>query len=235
MRATVVIPARIGSTRLERKLLKPLLGETVLRRTIMACLAVDDIDIVVVTDSDEIMSSVVDLGCRMILTGNHKSGTERIASILDQIETDIIINVQGDEPLLDPNDLSKLISVTGFNKGVTSMYRKLEEDELLDSNTVKVFVKYSEACMFTRSPLFVKMDDCYKHIGIYGFHRKDLYTISKMTATDSSKANSLEQLSWMENGIPVHMMYTEKRYISIDTESDLVKAEIVLKHYENLH
>jgi 3-deoxy-manno-octulosonate cytidylyltransferase (CMP-KDO synthetase) len=236
MRATIVIPARLGSTRLERKLLKSLSGESVLRRTISACIRVPDVDVIVATDSDEIFSHVVDLGCRIILTGKCKNGTERVASVIDHITTDIVINVQGDEPLVEAEDLDRLITITELQQCVTTLYRKLEEDELLDGNVVKVLIDQKGlAGMFTRSPLFQKLDNCYKHIGIYGFSRSLLKKISDLDETENSRSNSLEQISWMENGIPVYMTFTEKRYISIDTEGDLKKAEIVLKHYENIH
>lgn len=225
MRATIVIPARLSSTRLDRKLLRDIAGESVLRRTIMNCSLVDSVRVVVLTDSEEILDHVNDRA-ECYLTPEVNSGTERICSFLDRIETDLVINVQGDEPFVNPNDINRIIFLLNELPGsIYTLDRLINEDEMVDRNCVKLHKEsWNGVNFFTRSPIFNRVSKIKKHIGIYGFSREILKRISEFEQTPNSRAESLEQISWMERGINILSLTTPFPYISIDTEADLKKA-----------
>jgi len=225
MRATIVIPARLSSTRLENKLLKEIEGESVLRRTIRNCFSSDLVRVVVLTDSKEILDHVNDRA-ECYLTTEVNSGTERICTFLDQIETDIVVNVQGDEPFVNSYDINRIILLLEELPGyIYTLDRKIKDEELLDRNCVKLHKQaWGGVDFFTRSPIFNQVDKIRKHIGIYGFNKEILRKISSMEQTLNSKLESLEQISWMENGINIRSLTTPYNYISIDTEEDLKKA-----------
>ena len=239
VRATIVIPARLSSTRLEKKLLREIEGESVLMRTIRNCFLTDPVRVVVLTDSKEIMDHVNNM-VECYLTPEVNSGTERICTFLDRIETDIVINVQGDEPFVNPKDLDKMISLLEEVPGcVYTLDRIIHDDELRDRNCVKIHKEtLHDVNFFTRSPIFNRIcNKIRKHIGIYGFSKEILRSISSMSQTPNSKAESLEQITWIENGISVRSLTTPYKYISIDTEEDLKKAiqYARLQKMEDLH
>lgn len=226
MEATVVIPARLSSTRLDKKLLKEIEGESVLRRTIRNCAASNLARVVVLTDSLVILDHVNDRA-ECYLTQEVNSGTERICTFLDQIQTDVIINVQGDEPFVNPKDINRMIAILAEEPVcVYTLDRIILEEELRDRNCVKLHKDISQDVnFFTRSPIFNRIRNrIRKHIGVYGFNKETLRRISTMSQTPNSRAESLEQITWMENGISVRSITTPYKYISIDTEEDLKKA-----------
>ena len=227
MKATIIIPARLGSTRLPGKLLKDIWGKTVIQRTIEGCQKVYNSKVIVVTEDQEIFDHIKEF-VEVYITPHFETGTERIISVLDKIDTDIIINVQGDEPFVKYKDLERMIEIlelTPDDKIIYTLDRVLNDSELLDRSCVKMYKQlWDEVAFFTRSPIFTCIGALKKHIGIYGFKKEYLYKIKDMEQTTNSKAESLEQITWMEKGASIYSIRVPSNYISIDTEDDLKKA-----------
>ena len=225
MRATILIPARLESTRLSRKLLRDINGKSVLRRTIDRCLQVNDVRVVVLTDSNEILEHLN--GCvECYITPSANNGTERIIKWINNIDDDIIVNVQGDEPFVSVRDLNRIIDILYQDKRyVITLDRSLYKEDLLDRSSVKLLKHiWGQVYCFTRSPIFTPNSILKKHIGIYGFTKETLLAISNLEQTQNSINESLEQITWAENGIMLNSLTTQEFYVSIDTEEDLKKA-----------
>lgn len=227
-RATIVIPARVQSTRLSRKLLLDLAGESVLRRTVMKCSQVRDVRVVVLTEDVEIQEHLDDLSeiCECYLTEHFNSGTERIVSWIDNISTGVVINVQGDEPLVESRDLDRMIDMIIENPSyVYTLDRPMKKSDYQDRSSVKMYkMPWHEVAFFTRSPIYYPIPEISKHIGIYGFSLSKLKEISELTAAKNSLEESLEQITWLENGMRIVSMRTHNEYISIDTIDNLNEA-----------
>ena len=179
----------------------------------------------------------------MVITSpEHQSGTDRCAEVaLQHTEYDVIINIQGDEPYIDPAQISKVASC--FNEPgtqIATLVKKVQnEQELLNPNSPKVVVnKLSEAIYFSRSPLpyvrgqeqqnWLRHYTYFKHIGIYGYRADILQQITKLPVSSLEKAESLEQLRWIENGYKIKVAETELETYAIDTPEDLAKARKLL-------
>ena len=234
-RATILIPARLSSTRLPRKLLREIQGESVIRHTINQCLRVENVRVVVLAEDQEIVDHISDL-TECYLTPEAKNGTERIIKWLDNVITDVVINVQADEPFTSPRDLERMIQLMDEKTySVITLDRNLHEYELRDRNCVKLLKHmWDDVAIFTRSPLFSAYTDFKKHIGIYGFKWGILKKIGEINPTPSSINDSLEQVSWMEHGINIISIRTPENYISIDSELDLKKANEYANGYEEI-
>ena len=234
MRATILIPARLDSKRFPNKLLESINGETVIRRTIKKCLEVENIRVVVLTEDAEIHDHVWGL-TECDITPIANNGTERIFNWLSQVDTDIIINVQGDEPFVSPRDIERLIHLLEIeNDTIFTLDRGLDRDELRDRNTVKLMkYEWDEVYTFTRSPIYTIYSRFKKHIGIYGFRKSILESIAPLETSVNSLAESLEQLTWMDNNWLIKSITTQEKYISIDTELDLQKAIKYAKESES--
>ena len=215
-RATIIIPARLGSTRLPNKLILDINGESVIRRTIKGCLKVDNVRVLVLTEDPILLEHVKDL-CESYLTPACKNGTERILGFLDKIYTDIVINVQGDEPFVQHKDLERMISILNEHPNIIQTFdRDLKNSECYDPNNVKMLkLPGSNIIGFTRSPLFLE----------------NLEKIRMIEPTINSIRESLEQISWLENKLSMSSIRTTYPYISIDTREDLIKAN----KYANLY
>ena len=232
-RATILIPARLGSTRLPRKLMLDLNGKTVIQRTVEGCQRLDNVRVVVLTEDQEIYDHVSPY-CECLITKKCSSGTERILTAIDDIDG-IILNVQADEPLVHPRDLDRMIDLLKENTGyIYTLDRDLYESDYKDRNHVKLYKEeWDEVFLFTRSPIYKNIMGMGKHIGIYGFNKEILLKISNMEPSLNAVAESLEQLTWIDNGLRILSLSTWSKYISIDSEDDYKKAKIYLKrNYE---
>lgn len=224
MSVTILIPARLNSSRLPNKVLLNIGGRSMIQRTIDSCSKFVYARIVVLADDQEIVNHLNGYN-DVYLTPEANNGTERICSFLSNIDTDIILNVQADEPFVSAGDLKKIVDqIKKDPSNVVTLCRNLEPGELLDRNAVKILVNDNSSIMFTRSPLYGMSNYIYKHIGIYGFHKSVLKKISRLQQTKNSIAESLEQITWMDNGINIKCIKTNSSYISIDTPEDLKKA-----------
>ncbi|OJV51975.1 MAG: 3-deoxy-D-manno-octulosonate cytidylyltransferase [Bacteroidetes bacterium 43-16] len=239
MKVCALIPARIGSTRLANKLLIDLEGKPVIRRTYEAALQTGLFDqVIVVTDSDEIESVIRSCGGEVIRsTRAYESGTDRIAAAAQDIEADIFINVQGDEPFVQHQPLAQLIALfQDAEVQVGSIRKPIYEKTLTDSpHIVKVVCdRYENALLFSRSPIpYARNPEAsltyYQHIGVYGFRKTALLLFPTLAQTTLEKVEQLEQLRFLENGIAIKMTTVSEMGIGIDVADDIERAIAYLK------
>lgn len=246
MRILAVIPSRYGSTRFPGKSLAKIGSLSLIQQAYTHAKRIDLLsDVIVATDDERIVKNVEEIGGKVMLsTTNHSNGTERCAETASQqdIQPDIVINIQGDVPFVEPEHLFKLIKCFDDKEvEIASLCKKItESDTILDVNTPKVvFDKHKNALYFSRSPIpFIRgkeqtewgrSSSFYKHIGIYAFRNKTLQEVVKLPKSPLETAESLEQLRWLENGYQIRMAETEVESISIDSKEDLKVAEAYRK------
>jgi 3-deoxy-manno-octulosonate cytidylyltransferase (CMP-KDO synthetase) len=230
-------PARLDSTRLPGKLMMNLNGTPIILHTLSNTIKTNLFDeVYVVTDSKEIYEFLLNHHKNVLFSKkNHDSGSDRIAEFAKDMEVDIIVNVQGDEPLIDKNSLNKLIETFKLddkNKiDLVSLMKVISNNkELENPNNVKVVTDVNDfALYFSRSPIpFNRESDLkvkyFKHIGVYGFRKRSLVDFYKSKPTKLELIEKLEQLRYLENGIKIKMVITDFDGISIDTMEDLIKA-----------
>jgi len=247
MKKVIVIPARLDSSRLPKKVLLELKGKTVIQRVYEQCLKVKNIDgVYIATDSSEIEEVCRSFTNHIILTkSSHQSGTDRIGEAVAGIDCDIIVNVQGDEPFIDPNLIEELVhSFDDDQVYMASAMSKIENiKDLQDPNVVKVVVDtQNNAIYFSRAPIpfprdhqeiiqlneQLKKHNFFRHIGIYGYQKDFLAKYIKMDQTNLEKLEKLEQLRVIENGFKIKMIEAASSLIGIDTQEDYEEA---LKKY----
>jgi 3-deoxy-manno-octulosonate cytidylyltransferase (CMP-KDO synthetase) len=244
MKIIGIIPARYGSTRLEGKPLKDICGKPMIQYVYEAAQKVDLLTkVVVATDDQRIVEAVEKFGGQAHLTSvDHKTGTDRIAEVARNIEADIVVNIQGDEPLLDPRQIDEAIQPMMDSQSlmVCTLCRPLQsEEDLEDPNLVKtVFDLKGNALYFSRSliPYPRKTDGhrAYEHIGIYAYRKKFLMQYVQMPQTPLEISESLEQLRILENGIRLKVVVTrfEEKSLSVDTAEDLEAVRRIIGTYQ---
>ena len=236
MKIIAVIPARLNSTRLPNKLLRDIYGKTLIRRTYEATKnsSLFD-DVLVVTNSEEILKELKNNQIKFLFDKNqYETGTDRIAGVASDINADIIINVQGDEPFINAKTIKLIINVfkNDFDKsvGIVSVMTPFSDDlELNNPNNVKVITdKANNAVYFSRHPIPFKRNINtsvpYKHIGVYAFRKESLLEFSKLNIGDLEKSEKIEALRLIENNIKIKMIISDEMFVGIDTEDDLKKA-----------
>jgi 3-deoxy-manno-octulosonate cytidylyltransferase (CMP-KDO synthetase) len=234
-----IIPARYASTRFPGKPLVDIAGKSMIQRVYeQAKKCISLTEVIVATDDARIFDHVIGFGGVAVMTStDHQSGTDRCAEVaLKYPEYNIVINIQGDEPYIDPEQISKLISC--FNESdtqiATLVKKVLTNQELYNTNSPKVIInKFSEAIYFSRTPLphirgqepqnWLQHFTYFKHIGIYGYRADILQLITKLPVSLLEKAESLEQLRWIENGYNIKVAETELETYAVDTPEDLKK------------
>lgn len=243
MKITGIIPARYASTRFPGKPLVEINGKTMIRRVYEQCKAAKSLhEVIIATDDDRIRQHAEEFGANVCMTDpQHPSGTDRCAEVMQLLsdKPDVIINIQGDEPFIQPEQIDLLCS--SFDKKeveIATLIKKIERsDELFNHNTVKVVMdKSGRAIYFSRHPIpynrnfpeneWLKHSDYYKHIGIYGYRSAVLSQITKLKKTNLEIAESLEQLRWLENGFSIHTRITAMESVGIDTPEDLKKVGV---------
>jgi 3-deoxy-manno-octulosonate cytidylyltransferase (CMP-KDO synthetase) len=237
MKIIAVIPARYASTRFHAKLMEDLGGKTVILRTYEAAKKSHLFDAVfVVTDSDLIYNEIVSNGGKAIMSiKEHESGSDRIAEAVENMEVDIVVNVQGDEPFIDTAALEKLIEVykndTEKKVDLASLMSEIKDEaDINNPNNVKVVVNQNGfALYFSRSvipyPREVNVGVRYmKHIGIYAFRKQALMDFYNLPMKSLEASEKLEQLRYLEFGKSIKMVETSHIGIGIDTKEDLEKA-----------
>lgn len=245
MKILGIIPARYESSRFPGKPLIDIAGISMIRRVYEQTLKSTSLSkVVVATDDKRIYDHVKSFGAEAMMTSDkHLSGTDRCGEIaLNYPEFDILVNIQGDEPLIDPLQIDLLC--TCFNKADTSIAtlvkKVVSEDELFNENTPKVIInKQLEAVYFSRSTIpflrgikhenWLSNHTFYKHIGIYAFRNRTLSEIIQLPVSILEKAESLEQLRWIENGYKIQVAITELESQAIDTPEDLQKILTIIK------
>jgi 3-deoxy-manno-octulosonate cytidylyltransferase (CMP-KDO synthetase) len=232
-----VIPARFESTRFLGKPLIDLDGKTMIERVYLQAKKSNALsNVVVATDDQRIFDAVKAFNGEVILTSNkHQSGTDRCAEVSKKlIGYDAIINIQGDEPLIDPKQINLVANCfNDISTELATLVKRIETpEELFNYNTPKVIInKKSEAIYFSRQVIpylknvaldeLLKNHTFYKHIGIYGYRTTTLDIISKLKVSSLEKAEMLEQLRWIENGFKVKVAETKIESLAIDVPADV--------------
>lgn len=232
LKAICVIPARYHSTRLPGKPLKDICGKPMICRVYeRAKLSKSVAEVIVATDDERIFDAVEKNNGNAIMTrADHKTGTDRLAEVAEKIsDADLIINVQGDEPLIEPSLIDELVAefVADENLQMATVATELTDAaEIQNPNNVKViFDKNNDALYFSRSQIPYPRNDgiakTYKHIGIYAYRRNFLLHYAKMDSTPLEQTESLEQLRALENGYKIRVIISDCKFVGVDTEEDL--------------
>ena len=246
MKFMAIIPARYASTRYPGKPLAILGGKTVIQRVYEQVKSVLD-DVYVATDDDRIYNTVTDFGGKAVMTrADHKSGTDRIEEAAEKIglDADVIINVQGDEPFIQPSQIKTLMQL--FDAPETQIGTLGKPFESIDAvenpNSPKIVTdNRGFALYFSRSTIpYIRGKErdrwfgeypFLKHLGVYAYRREVLAEVTKLPMSSLEKAESLEQLRWLQNGYRIRVGLTDIETVGIDTPEDLTRAEeFLLKH-----
>ena len=229
-----LIPARLHSTRLPKKLLRKIGDQSIVSMTYQAVSAAQIFSYVaVVTDSDEIEAEIRAIGGNVIRSSkDHQSGSDRIAEASLELDCDIIVNVQADEPFIDKFLLWELVRESILSKAdvVTAAFPITAEEDIENPNNVKVyFDSKGVAENFSRTPLY--SIDQYQHIGVYAFRKQALQRFTQLPQSSRELEAKLENLRFLDNEMVVKVLTVNEKSIGIDTEEDLQKA---IKLYENI-
>ncbi len=242
MKILAIIPARYDSTRFPGKPLVDIKGTSMIQRVYQQAKKCKSFsDVMVATDDERIFSHVESFGGKVMMTKKeHTSGTDRCAEVLAKMTEayDAVINVQGDEPFIQPEQLEQVIACFKNEKTeIATLVKKISTtDDLLNINLPKVvFNKNFKAIYFSRLPIpgqkstdpesWVKNHQYYRHIGLYGYRAKTLKEIALLASSPLELIESLEQLRWLEAGYTITVGITEYDSIGIDTPSDLEKVK----------
>jgi len=233
--ATGIIPARFHSQRFPGKPLALIQGKPMIERVFERASTAKFLEqIIVATDDERIAQAAKKIGAEVRMTSpHHSSGTERVAEVANKVKTPLIINIQGDEPLVQGQMIDALVlALQDEFIPMVSLMGKVQDLNLLsDTDTVKVIIdKDSFALYFSRSPLpFQASDFFYQHIGIYGYHRDFLLKFISLEPSRLEKTENLEQLRALEHGYRIKMIETQVPTLSVDTPTDIIKLEEFLK------
>lgn len=238
MAAIGIIPARYGSTRFPGKPLIDLDGKSMIQRVYEGSLLADSLDeIWVATDDDRIFQHVEAFGGKAMMTSDqHQSGTSRCNEVHQKLcgNADVVVNIQGDELFMNPADINALVALFGNSRtDIATLASPINDDaELCNVNRVKVIFNHKmEAIYFSRSPLpyqrdagdeaWCKLHTYYLHLGIYAYRGAILSELCQLEESALEKAESLEQLRWLENDYSIALRLTERRGMAIDAPSDV--------------
>ena len=237
MKAIAIIPARLASTRLPRKLLreiagKPLIGlvyEAVRSSPLLA-------DVIIATDSEEIMDVCRKTGWKAQITSSaHRSGTERVHEVSKSVVADVYVNVQGDEPLIRAEHIATLLEVMqNPSVPVGTVMTPAGTSDISNPNAVKVVADlYGRALYFSRAAIPFDRDGTqprsYKHLGIYAYREAALNRFVSLPESMLEQSERLEQLRFLENGIPIYVGETPYDTVGVDTEQDLQRVAEILQ------
>lgn len=249
MKALGIIPARYASSRYPGKPLVDLGGMSMIQRVYEQAKKSSLAQVVVATDDARILEHVQQFGGQAVLTSDqHQSGTDRCheAYHLIQQEFDVVVNIQGDEPFIQPQQINKIISCfSGPQDQIATLIKPIKDpEELFNPNSPKVVIgAQGQALYFSRQPIpYLRGVDpadwltnhlFYKHIGIYGYRAEVLSRLTQLAPSLLEKAESLEQLRWLEHGFRIKTAVTDLETIGIDTPEDMAKALAYLQNLGN--
>jgi 3-deoxy-manno-octulosonate cytidylyltransferase (CMP-KDO synthetase) len=237
MQAVAIIPARIASTRLPRKILREIAGKTMLQRVYEAARGCKQLaDVIVATDSPEIMNTCERLGYSARLTSDqHRSGTDRVHEVAQTISADVYVNVQGDEPLARPEHIDALLGpMTRADVQVSTVMTLCPVHDIANPNAVKVVADHAgRALYFSRSTIPFDRDgnagfSYMKHLGFYAYRKAALDKFVTLPEAKLERSERLEQLRFLENGIDIYIAETPFDTVGVDTEDDLKRVESIL-------
>jgi len=243
MKVLGIIPARYASSRFPGKPLTEINGKSMIQRVYEQASKSDSLNkVIVATDDDRIKNAVEAFNGDVVLTSeNHKSGTDRCKEVIESLSLenqffDVVVNVQGDEPYINPNQINQVVSCfADLDVEIATLAKRITaHDELFNSNINKViFDKAKNAIYFSRHPIpfqqneptenWLNKFDYFKHIGIYAYRTEILKKITMLQRSNLEIAESLEQLRWLENGYKIRVMETDYESIAVDTPEDLSK------------
>lgn len=237
MRVLGVIPARYQSTRLPGKPLIDILGKSMIQRVYEQAIKCTKLDhVIVATDNEKIVKHIKEFGGDVVLTSSkHESGTDRCNEAVMKIKKsyDIVVNIQGDEPLINPVQIEEIVNLFKNNDvKIATLANKIDDKSImLDENNPKVVVDDEciaiDFCRTIRKTCAKKK--YYKHLGIYAFRSQVLKKICKLKQTKKEIKESLEQLRWLENGYKIKVGITKIKSISVDTIDDLEKIRQIIR------
>ena len=246
LRAVAIIPARWASTRFPGKPLALIKNKPMIQWVVeQAQKATRLSDVIVATDDDRIFDAVIGFGGKAVMTSEeHATGSDRIAEVASGLKCDIVVNIQGDEPLIPPENIDRVIGCLDKNPDLnvaTLMMAVRDSDEITDSNVVKVVAdQKGRALYFSRSAIPFHRDEwkngivnetsqVFKHIGLYAYTRSFLLEFTRMNPTPIEQLEKLEQLRILEHGYPIQVEVTDKLSMGVDRVEDLEKVEKLLE------
>lgn len=241
MKILGIVPARYSSTRFPAKALADIGGKTMVQRVYeQACKARLLDDVVIATDHQAIVSDAARFGGKVCMTSeSHQSGTDRCyeALTLQQKDYDYVINIQGDEPFINPEQIDLLAELLDGDTQLATLIKKIDDpEELFNPNVVKAIFNYhNDAIYFSRAALphnrsaapenWITGRNYYKHIGLYAYRSDVLKEITSLPVSGLEQAESLEQLRWIENGYTIKVAETHHQSVGVDTPEDLKKLK----------
>lgn len=230
-----IIPVRLESTRLPRKALRLICGHSIVEWVYRRALGWPGFArLVVATDSEEVMAHCGALGVPATLTSSaHRSGSDRVIEVMGREPADLYVNIQGDEPMVTAHHIELLTAPFREQKGtaVSTLKVAITPEEAANPNDVKVVTdRNGRALYFSRSPIPYNRAGSggvryYKHLGFYAYTREALAMFGSLAPSELESAEALEQLRFLENGIPIDVMETAEDTVGVDTEEDLRKVE----------
>jgi len=245
--AVGIIPARYASTRLPGKPLLDICGKPLIQHVYERSIQATTLDdVIVATDDERILQAVEAFGGKAIMTSPlHRSGTDRIAEVASRVEAELIANIQGDEPLIEPKMIDEAVSALLEDEGVemaTLMSQIRNEEDLNNPNVVKVVVdRFGCALYFSRLPIpycrdpqLTRQVHHFRHIGLYVYRRSLLLEYPRMPQTPLERIEMLEQLRALENGYRIRVVPTGYPSIGVDTAEDLERARRIMEGKESI-
>lgn len=251
MKALGIIPARFDSSRFPGKPLHEICGISMIQRVYQRAIKANQLDgLTVATDDERIYNHVKSFDGNVVMTSkNHQSGTDRCLEALDAYEKqshckfDLVVNIQGDEPLIDPQNINVLVEKFNLNTIEIATLKRLisDNDELFSPNVVKIITDCNnKAICFSRNPLpyvagmpqneWITNQKFFKHIGIYAYRSAILQKITNLAVSNLEKCEKLEQLRWIENGYAVHAYETLSDVYAVDVPEDVNKIEYLINN-----
>lgn len=240
MKAIAVIPARLGSTRLPRKMLREIAGQPLIGRVYNAVRLSRMLeDVIIATDSDEIMQVCRRNGWNARITSaSHRNGTERVHEISNSVVADVYVNVQGDEPMTRPEHIAALLDVMKTPEvQVGTLKTTATMAEINNPNVVKVVTDAAgRALYFSRAAIPFDREGashrCFEHLGVYAYRKPALDRFCSLPESSLERVERLEQLRFLENGIPIYVGEAPFNTVRVDTEDDLRRLEEILRQKE---
>lgn len=222
MDSCIIIPSRWGSQRFPGKPLASIKNKSMVRRVLEKAQLSSADSVIVATDDERIYEECEGYAQ---MTGDCPNGTARVIEVAKKVRSKVYVNLQGDEPLVSPDDLDMLIEKSSSMKGIHTLVTHVTEDELSNVNVVKVFCDDQNECwLFTR-----EADEAEnKHIGIYAFDRDTLLSLEGLEPSPNSLKESLEQLTWLDHGLPIYAWRTSHKYQAVDSVEDIEKVLEIL-------
>ena len=241
MQSVGIIPARYASSRFEGKALADLFGKPMVQHVYESACRAETLDeVIVATDDQRIYDAVTEFGGNVEMTGECETGTERVAVVAERLTYDVVANIQGDEPLLKPEQIDLMLRPFLNKPEVQVCTLKQRVKTVLDYrdiNVVKVVTNlHGDALYFSRASIPGKINETelhtfpvYRHVGLYGYRREQLLAFTNWSRTPYELAEGLEQLRFLENGIPIHVVETDTPLIGVDVPADLERVKQILK------